>query len=137
MRLKELRTRRKLRQQDVADAVNCSQAVYSRYENGEREPSKDTLNRLADFYGVSVDYILGRDPVADVPPTREPQSAQDAQYEIRILHRGNHAMTKEQLDRREALMRLLWEMDDDELDRATQVIDLMSPRKKQNATDDN
>ena len=61
MRLKELRKKSKLRQQDVADAINCSQAVYSRYENGEREPSKDVLRSLADFFGVSVDYILGRD----------------------------------------------------------------------------
>ena len=61
MRLKELRKQKKLRQQDVADAINCSQAVYSRYENGEREPSKIVLNSLADFYNVSVDYILGRD----------------------------------------------------------------------------
>ena len=129
MRLKELRTHRKLRQQDVADAINCSQAVYSRYENGEREPSKDTLNRLADFYGVSVDYILGRDPVTAAPPTREPQPAQDAQYEIRILHRGNNAMTQEQIDRREALMRLLWEMDDDGLDTAERLIDIVNGKK--------
>lgn len=61
MRLKELRKQKRLRQQDVADAINCSQAVYSRYENGEREPSKIVLNSLADFYNVSVDYILGRD----------------------------------------------------------------------------
>lgn len=129
MRLKELRARRKLRQQDVADAVNCSQAVYSRYENGEREPSKDTLNRLADFYGVSVDYILGRDSVADVPPTREPQPAQEAQYEIRILHRGNTTMTQEQLDRREALMRVLWDMDDDGLDTAERLINIVNGKK--------
>ena len=61
MRLKELRKKSKLRQQDVADAINCSQAVYSRYENGEREPSKDVLRSLADYFGVTVDYIIGRD----------------------------------------------------------------------------
>jgi transcriptional regulator with XRE-family HTH domain len=61
VRLKELRKERKILQRQVAEAINCSQAVYSRYESGEREPSKEILAALADFYGVSVDYLLGRD----------------------------------------------------------------------------
>ena len=61
MRLKELRKERKMLQRQVAEAINCSQAVYSRYENGEREPSKEILAALADLYGVSVDYLLGRE----------------------------------------------------------------------------
>lgn len=61
MRLKELRKERKMLQRQVAEAINCSQAVYSRYENGEREPSKEILAALADFYSVSVDYLLGRE----------------------------------------------------------------------------
>lgn len=73
MRLKQLRKERKLKQSDVASVISCSQAVYSRYERGEREPSNDTLSRLADYYGVTVDYILGRDdpdpaPVSPAPP---------------------------------------------------------------------
>jgi transcriptional regulator with XRE-family HTH domain len=35
--------------------------AYSKYETGDREPSITVLNRLADFYDVSVDYLLGRD----------------------------------------------------------------------------
>ena len=61
MRLKELRLKNKLLQRNVAEVLNCSQAVYSRYENGEREMPKEYLSRLADFYSVSVDYLLGRD----------------------------------------------------------------------------
>lgn len=74
MRLKEIRKARKLRQLDVAEAVNCSQAVYSRYENEERQIPNDVLVSLAAFYGVSVDMLLGIDdnPVevneAKVPP---------------------------------------------------------------------
>lgn len=76
MRLKELRKQKKLRQQDVADAINCSQAVYSRYENGEREPSKIVLNSLADFYNVSVDYILGRDQAEPAQNETEEEALQ-------------------------------------------------------------
>lgn len=62
MRLKQLRKARNLYQRDVADVINCSQAVYSRYESGERTPSPDILQTLSQFYGVSVDYILGSEP---------------------------------------------------------------------------
>lgn len=79
MRLKELRKKSKLRQQDVADAINCSQAVYSRYENGEREPSKDVLRSLADYFGVTVDYIIGREDNATKPDTH--QQAEELQKE--------------------------------------------------------
>lgn len=67
MRLKELRKERKMLQRQVAKAINCSQAVYSRYENGEREPSKEILASLADLYGVSVDYLLGREDASPRP----------------------------------------------------------------------
>ncbi|MBQ8216459.1 MAG: helix-turn-helix domain-containing protein [Oscillospiraceae bacterium] len=61
MRLKELRKQHKLRQSDVAAVINCSQAVYSRYENGERMPSMDILKALAQYYSVTVDYLVEDD----------------------------------------------------------------------------
>lgn len=66
MRLKELRTDRNLLQRDVADHLNCSTPVYCRYEKGEREPPFDIIKRLADFYGVTVDYLMGRDETTTV-----------------------------------------------------------------------
>lgn len=59
MRLKELRTSRNLLQREVASFLNCSQAVYSRYETGEREIPWELLVKLSGFYGVSVEYIMG------------------------------------------------------------------------------
>lgn len=73
MRLKELRKAKKLRQSEVAEAINCSQAVYSRYENGERTPSPDTLKALASYFGVTVDYLLG---VGESNPKSAADSAQ-------------------------------------------------------------
>lgn len=61
MRLKELRKAKGLRQSEVAEAINCSQAVFSRYENGERTPSPDTIKALAGYFGVTVDHLLGAD----------------------------------------------------------------------------
>ncbi len=73
MRLKELRVNRNLLQRDVADVLNCSTTVYCRYEKGEREPPFDIIFRLADYYGVSVDYLLGREESKnDVPKEKTP-----------------------------------------------------------------
>ena len=60
MKLKEIRAKRNLTQQQVADHIGCSSVVYSRYESGTRQPSIDVLLRLADLFGVTVDYLLGR-----------------------------------------------------------------------------
>lgn len=61
MRLKEIREQRRLRQRDIAEVLNCSTPVYCRYETGERQISMGLLEKLADFYQVSVDELLGRD----------------------------------------------------------------------------
>ena len=58
-RIRDLREDRDLRQRDVAEYLNCSQQVYSNYELGQRDVPTDVLIRLARFYKVSTDYILG------------------------------------------------------------------------------
>lgn len=59
-RLRDLREDRDLRQRELAEILNVSQTTYSRYENGEFDIPSAALIKLADFYNVSVDYILGR-----------------------------------------------------------------------------
>ena len=58
-RLKDLREDKDLTQVQIADIVGCSQATYSRYETGALGVPIDVLIKLAKFYKVSVDYILG------------------------------------------------------------------------------
>lgn len=58
--MKLLRKERGLRQKEAADKLGIAQALLSHYENGKRECGLDFLVTAADFYGVSVDYILGR-----------------------------------------------------------------------------
>ena len=60
MRLKELREKRGISQVTLASALNLSQNSISRYETGEREADYTTLIAIADYFGVSVDYLLGR-----------------------------------------------------------------------------
>lgn len=59
-RLKELRKDRKISQVKLAMDLNLTQNSISRYETGEREADYDTLVAIADYFNVSVDYLLGR-----------------------------------------------------------------------------
>ena len=59
-RLRDLREDKDLLQKDIADLLNIRQTVYSRYERGFQTIPVMHLLKLADFYQVSTDYILGR-----------------------------------------------------------------------------
>lgn len=59
--LKELRKSRKLNQKDIADYLGITQQAYQKYEYGTSEMSGSTITKLAEFYGVTTDYLLGRD----------------------------------------------------------------------------
>ncbi len=59
-RIKDLRTDHDLTQQQVADILHCQREVYRRYEKGIRELPLSYAIILADYYGVSIDYIAGR-----------------------------------------------------------------------------
>ena len=67
IRIKELRKQRKERQEDVAPLIGVTRGAYANIENGKREADYETLTTLADHFGVTVDYLLGR----DVTPTPE------------------------------------------------------------------
>lgn len=59
-RLKTLRQSRDLTQSSLADALNISRSAVGMYENGSREPDFETLELIADFFNVDIDYLLGR-----------------------------------------------------------------------------
>ena len=62
-RLKDLRKQKNLKQSDVARILNVTPQAYGNYESERREISPEHLKLIADYYGVSVDYILGRNIV--------------------------------------------------------------------------
>ena len=61
-RLRLLRSLRRITQKEAARSLHLSPGTLSNYENGVHEPDYVTLGRLADLYGVSTDYLLGRTP---------------------------------------------------------------------------
>lgn len=60
MRIKELRRQKGISQVKMAMDLNTNQNTISRYETGEREPGIAELIRIADYFGVSIDYLVGR-----------------------------------------------------------------------------
>ena len=59
-RLRQLRTEAKLTQQQMAEAFNIKQPTYAQWETGRTKPKGETLERFADFFNVSTDYLLGK-----------------------------------------------------------------------------
>lgn len=66
-RLKELRKQRRISQLRLATELNMNQNTISRYENMERQADYETLIRFADYFHVSVDYLLGREETTENP----------------------------------------------------------------------
>ena len=80
--LKKLRKERGLNQSALAKELDISVSAYGNYELGQREPSIENLTKLADFYGVSIDYLIGHKKV---------QMSTDWTDEEKALGIGRHA----------------------------------------------
>lgn len=59
-RLKELRIGKNMLQKELADLLKVSPSTIGMYERGQRDPDTDTLRFLAEYFDVSIDYLLGR-----------------------------------------------------------------------------
>lgn len=59
-RIKDLMNEERISQAELARSVGISQSAVCNWLNGKKEPSIDSLWRLADFFDISVDYIIGR-----------------------------------------------------------------------------
>ena len=57
--MRKLRKERKLTQKELAEKLGIGESTYCGYENFSREPSYELLIKIADFFGVSLDYLLG------------------------------------------------------------------------------
>lgn len=72
-RLRQLRTERNITQEELGKALNSNKSSISHYESNRRLPDANTISRFAEFFNVTVDYILGRSDIrtAEQPNTDE------------------------------------------------------------------
>ena len=85
-KLKKLRKKKRLTQEQLAEQIDVARTTYSSYEQGRREPDNETLIRIADFFNVSLDYLLER--------TEAPHwTIKEESTELDELLRGNEDLT--------------------------------------------
>ena len=89
-RLIALRKEKGLTQAHLAEAINICRQSISDWERGVTKPTQDNLLLLSELYGVSVDYLLGKDvsPVAPAVPVPEPQQQTQAPGQRLWIYRG-------------------------------------------------
>lgn len=64
LRIRDMREDRDLTQKQISEYLMCDQSLYSKYERGEREIPLNLLIKLADYYKVNLDYLVGRSSVS-------------------------------------------------------------------------
>ena len=77
--LKHLRLQSSLKQQEVADRLGITRSAYASYENGLREPKFELLKKMADYFNVSIDFLLGHSQDSSEQPSyQEPGGGEAA-----------------------------------------------------------
>lgn len=108
-RLSSLRKEKKLLQADVANKIGVARATYGAYEQGNRQPDFETLVIIADFFDVTLDYLLGRSNI--LKPTTQNKNQTEFQTlinnpELQIWYNDLPKSTEEELRR----LKTIWEM---------------------------
>ncbi|MCY9541812.1 helix-turn-helix transcriptional regulator [Paenibacillus alvei] len=110
-RLKQLRTQNKMTQEELGKKINVTKVSISGYENGNRSPDTDTLQRIAEVFNVSMDYLFGR--TDDSSPRGQDINAEELEFEAFINNPEHGIFFKEYLEapeeRKKELM-MLWKM---------------------------
>ncbi|MCS1384793.1 MULTISPECIES: helix-turn-helix domain-containing protein [Lysinibacillus] len=108
-RLKKLRKEKKLTQTELGSKINVTKVSISGYESGNRSPDTDTLQRLADFFEVSTDYLLGRTDNPVLTPQEKDEAAFQAfinDPELGVWYKELPQSGEEELRK----LRTIWEM---------------------------
>lgn len=95
LRLKQLREQKRLNQDGLAMKINVSQSTISAYEVGERTPDLETLITIANFFDVSIDYLVGR---SDVKRNIQKSDLSQEELEHLYIYQQLNAMDKEKVN---------------------------------------
>lgn len=96
MKLKEMRKKRGLSGYDVAKVIKVSPQYYYELEREDKRCNTDILDKLADFYGVKVDELLGR---GEPGPAMAPGFEEEWPEIVRVLRRSGHPPTERERKR--------------------------------------
>ena len=106
-KLRELRKARRLTQEEMAEMLEVARTTYANYEQVTREPDNKTLNKLADYFQVSTDYLLGR----DVPKWARPEDLVDLEEILKNnvhMAYGGEDLTEEDKQRVQSVLQAVF-----------------------------
>lgn len=109
-RIKDLRKSKNLSQKELADILFVNQTAVSQWEREVTTPTKETLIKLSDFFGVSVDYLLGREDSPNIPYNPDTVAAMEEAFErpeMRALFSVSKNATKEDIEKTIAILKAL------------------------------
>lgn len=122
VRLKELRKGRHLSQRELADKLHISKSAVSMYEGGQREPDHGTLEMIADYFNVDMDYLLGRKDTVlrylEVSPNNKQIEEDDVMRKISRLLVVKSDFRK--------LINALCDLDDEDRELISKLVDRLS-----------
>lgn len=108
-RVKSLRKNLNKTQEEVANSIGISRAAYSHIENNRNEPDGSTLSKIAEYYDVTTDYLLGR----DVPKWASKEDVMDLEEMLNSnvnMAYGGERLTEEEKQRvKDILTGIFWE----------------------------
>ena len=100
--LKQLRIERGLLQSDISDLLSIGVSTISAYERDDKKPKHESLIKLSDYYGVTVDYLLGTESSVEELETEFPEG-------VKVLRRASKELTPEAKDTMIKLMKAFLE----------------------------
>jgi transcriptional regulator with XRE-family HTH domain len=104
-RLKEIRLFNNLTQQAIADILGVARASISKYEAGISEPTIDTLIKVAKYFDVSIDYLLGN---SNIPSISNSENKTDLSTALNLINIGASVLTREKQDMLANLLKAIY-----------------------------
>lgn len=105
-RISELRQKNNLTQKELAEKLDINYSVLSRIETNDRPIKDDELSKIADFFGVTTDYLLGRPNTHNSlkEKSKATELEEDFPEGVSVLYRANQNLTPEQ---KEVMLRMI------------------------------
>ena len=97
VRLKQLRENANYSQYSFANEIGVAQSTVGMWESGMREPNYKTTQKIADFFNVSIDYLLGKSDIQNFVAEQRSDSL-DLDPEVRIIARGINELSRADKD---------------------------------------
>lgn len=121
MKIRELRLKKELTMKQLGEILSVAESTISLYERGKRQPDFETLKRIADFFDVSIDYLLSDENQTPASQESIPKAALPGE-------------TAEFSEARRKLLKLFETIPEDQLEKAYQIVALSCDLDAKNKT---